>query len=420
MAVNKRKVKDGSFRYTVVMNAKNPLTGKIERKSVGTFTRRKEADAAERKAKIEIEAGTFRFEDDTPGTSSVVTVASACTDWLNTKGMNLRANTIAGYRIALDHHLIPALGDRRVDSLRHVDIQNVVSKWHADYQRSIAERATAREVGDSLPSVEGCGPQTINRALLILRGALDQQMKSGVVTANAALGIEKPSAKTRKEMRQWTGAETTRFLDEALNHHLAPFWYFTLVEGMRRGEALGLRWSDLKWNQDETACYATINRTVVPDQANGGATLVQDGQAKTKKSKRTVLLTGTTVDMLKIVRDRQRFQRERIGASWLAGDAICITTIGTIPNPTSIRKALDGLLEAAGVSPVTTHGLRHMAATRMLREGISPALVAAKLGHSNISTTVDTYGHLVTEDQERANKAVDDAIRRARTANAGS
>lgn len=72
------------------------------------------------------------------------------------------------------------------------------------------------------------------------------------------------------------------------------------------------------------------------------------------------------------------------------------------------------LLALAAVPEVTTHELRHMAATRMLRAGVSPALVAQKLGHRDISTTTGTYGHLIAEDQGAANLAIEQAIQRAR------
>lgn len=415
MAVNRRQTKDKSTRYTVVMSSKDPKTGRMRRRSVGTFTRRKEADAAERKAKIEIDAGVFDWNPVSKSTDAPedTTVAKVCRDWVNTKAMNLRKNTIAGYQVALEEHLIPALGNVPVDELRYSQIQNVVSQWHSDYQKYQEAKKAAQAEGTKPPMIAGCGPQTINRAMLVLRGALDQQMKSGVISANAAVGVVKPSPKSRKELAQWTDAETARFLNEASQDQLASFWFLTFLEGMRRGEALGLRWSDLKWSDDESRCSATINRTVVPDQANGGATLIQEGQAKTKASRRTVQLTNATVEMLKITRDRQKFQRRELGASWTAGDAICTTTIGSIPRPDSIRKMLDALIEAAKVPTVTTHSLRHMAATRMLQAGISPALVALKMGHSDIGTTVGTYGHLVTEDQAPANTAIDAAITRA-------
>lgn len=390
MAVSRRRNRDGKIiGYQVTVQVPDPTTGKRRRVVVGTYLRRREADAAERQAKIDIDAGTFTLEAPEP--PKVVTVADACRVWLETKRLQLRPNTINGYSIALEKHLLPAIGGRDVASVTHDDVQTLVNDWHG----------------------EGKGAQTINRAMLILRGAMDRQLRAGMIAANPVAGVVKPSPKGRKELRTWDDDETGRFLAAAADDRLAPFWYLTLLEGMRRGEALGLRWSDLRWSDDEGECVATISRTVVPDLARGGAVLIQDGQAKTRTSRRSVLLTAPTVAVLKAHRDRQRFERERLADRWTAGDAILTTSAGTIPNPTTIKTRLRALLEAAGVPPVTTHELRHMAATRMLRAGVSPALVAQKIGHSDIGTTVGVYGHLITEDQGTANRAIEEAISRA-------
>lgn len=397
MAVSKRRNRQGATSgYQVTVQVPDAATGGKRRVVVGTYLRRKEADVAERKARIAIDAGTFALEPASP--PKVVTVADAVGIWLDVKRMTLRANTINGYEVAIAHHLLPELGDRDLTTLTHDDVQGMVNRWHSD----------------------GKGAQTISRAVMILRGALDRQVRAGVLAANPAAGVVKPSPKGRKELTVWTDDETGRFLAAAEADRLAPFWYLTLLEGMRRGEALGLRWSDLHWSDDEGTCVATISRTVVPDLTHGGATLVQDGLAKTRSSRRSVLLTGPTVAVLRAHRDRQRFERQSLEDVWTAGDAIITTTVGSIPNPTTIKTRLRELIEAAGVPPVTTHQLRHMSATRMLRAGISAALVADKLGHSDISTTVGTYGHFVTADQRAANAAIEAAVGRARRERAGA
>lgn len=208
---------------------------------------------------------------------------------------------------------------------------------------------------------------------------------------------------------------------------MAPFWFMTLMEGMRRGEALGLRWRDLQWSDDEETCIARISQTVVPDLANGGAALVQD-RTKTRSSRRAVQLTAPTIRVLKTHRDRQRFERQAKADIWPDNDLIVTTSIGTPYSPSSVKRDLAGLMagvvvpgetkpdgtesEPESLPKMTTHGLRHLAATVMLKAGVSPAIVAQKLGHSDISTTVDRYGHLGVNDQSAANEAMETAILR--------
>ena len=254
---------------------------------------------------------------------------------------------------------------------------------------------------------------------MILRVSLARQVKNGTIPHNPAEGIEKPSARTRKAFTIWSDAEIDRFLAEAERDRMAPFWFLTLAEGMRRGEALGLRWSDLRWNADESACVATITQTVVPDLAGGGAALIQP-RAKTAGSQRSIMLTESTIAVLKAHRDRQRFERQALAEAWGNHNLICTTSIGTPITPSTVKRNRNALIDRAGVPLLTTHGLRHVAATVMLRNGISPALVASRLGHRNISTTVDRYGHLVVSDQREAAKAMEAAIARGRASRTGT
>lgn len=392
MAIQKRTTKDGTTRFTVAVAVLDPVTGTKKRTSVGTFTRKRDAEAAERAAKVAIENGTF---EATPSAATpLTTVRDAVEVWYATKAHAVRPNTATTYRSAIVNHVLPAFGDVPVKALTHDAVQRQVNRWQD----------------------EGMGARMVHLCMMVLRASLARQVKNGTIAINPADGIEKPSARTRKEFTVWTEAEADRFLTVARTDRMAPLWYFTLMEGMRQGEALGLRWSDLQWNADETHCVARITQTLVPDLAHGGRALIQP-RAKTQGSQRAVQLMPSTIDVLKAHRDRQRFERQRLGEDWAAGDLIIATTIGTPVTPSSVKRSLKALMKRAGVpDKVTTHGLRHMAATVLLKEGVSPALVAQKLGHTNIGTTVDLYGHLTVSDQDAVNAAREAVAARGRSA----
>ncbi len=396
MAINKRKDRTGKFAgYQVVMSVRDPRTGKSVRRSMGTFLRRKDADLAEHKAKIAIQNGTFQLYPPEP--SQALTVHEAVDVWFETKAQSIQPNSAAGYKSAIGKHVLPAFGHIAVAGLTRDDVQRQVNRWRS----------------------EGMGVRLLHRCVMVLRASLARQVANGKISSNPADGVEKPSARTRNEFVVWSDEEAQRFRLIAEEDRLAPFWFLTLQEGMRRGEALGLRWRDLQWSDDGSSCVARISQTIVPDLANGGAALVQD-RAKTRGSQRAVLLTPTTTSVLRAHRDRQRFERQTLGQAWSAGDLIVTTTIGTPVTPSSVKRSLNSVIDKAGVPHSTTHGLRHMAATVMLKHGVSPALVALKLGHSAIGTTVDLYGHLAVSDQRAANVALEHAADRGRTAEAGT
>lgn len=387
MAVNKRTTKDGKATYTTQVMVPNPAGGRGQRVTIGTYRTMKQARAAERKAQDAIAAGTFTT--DPPAPPNVTTIAEAVDVWFTTKRNAIQPNSATGYESAIRLHILPVLGTVDVTTLAHDDVQRHVNAWRD----------------------AGMGARLLHRCVMILRAALARQVKNGTIPHNPADGIEKPSARGRKPFTVWSGPQMDAFLATAAkDDRLAPFWFLTLVEGMRRGEALGLRWGDLVWNADESACTAVITQTNVPDLANGGAALIQP-RAKTTSSQRSVQLTPSTVAVLKSHRDRQRFQRIALADVWGDHDLICTTAIGTPITPSSVKRDRLALMQRAGVPPVTTHGLRHMAATIMLRAGVSPALVALKLGHADIGTTVDRYGHLVVSDQAAANAALEAAAR---------
>jgi len=388
VAINKRNDKDGKVSgYTVQASIPNPGGGRGRRVTVGTYRTHKQAKAAERKALDAILAGTFI--EGLPPSPKVFTVADAVDMWFTTKRNSIQSNSAMGYESAIRIYVLPAFGSVNVTVLTHDDVQRQVNAWRD----------------------AGMGARLLHRCMMILRASLARQVKNGTIPHNPADGIEKPSARTRKAFTIWTDAEMGRFLAEAERDRLAPFWFFTLLEGMRRSEALGLRWADLHWNAVETSVVATISQTIVPDLSHGGAALIQS-RAKTAGSMRSVMLTTPTISVLKTHRDRNRAEREAFGDSWGNHDLICTTTIGTPITPSSVKRDLTALTERAGLPSATTHGLRHMAATLMLKAGVSPALVAQKLGHADIGTTVDRYGHLVVSDQAAANAAVEAAVLR--------
>lgn len=392
MAISKRK--NG---YTVTVSVPKPGGGRGRRYTIGTYRLRKDAENAERAAKDTIQRGTFQPNPPAP-LAAPPTIAEIVDVWFAAKRNAILANSATGYESAIRLHVLPAFGTVPVAELTHDDVQRQVSAWRD----------------------AGMGARLLHRCVMVLRASLARQVKHGTIPFNAADGLEKPEIRKRgREFTVWTDQQIDRFLAEAERDRLAPFWFLTLIEGMRRGEALGLRWRDLDWNADESGATATINQTIVPDLAHGGRALIQ-GWAKTRSSERTVMLTSDTVAVLKAHRDRQRFERQALADVWTADDLIITTTVGSVVNPTSIKRSLNALIERADVPPVTTHGLRHMSATFMLKAGISPALVALKLGHADIGTTVDRYGHLTVNDQSTVNAVMEALAARGRATRTGS
>jgi integrase len=178
-------------------------------------------------------------------------------------------------------------------------------------------------------------------------------------------------------------------------------WFFLAVEGMRRGEALGLRWSDVNWERGTVH----IAQSVVPDRNAKGKAVIQP-RAKTAAGSRTVRLTPETLAVLESHRDRQRFIRLAAGGAWQDHDLIICTSIGTPINPNNVTRSYNRLIILAGVPRIRVHDMRHTAATLLLRDGNHAKLVSERLGHANIGITLDTYSHVLPDMQDVAAEAM--------------
>jgi integrase len=182
---------------------------------------------------------------------------------------------------------------------------------------------------------------------------------------------------------------------------MAPLWYFLAVEGMRRGEALGLRWQDVNWERGTVH----ISQTVAPDKSDRGRAVIQQG-AKTNADARSVRLTGETIAVLKAHRDRQAFQRQAAGDSWQDHGLIVCTGTGTPINPNNVTRSYNRLVMLSGVPRIRVHDMRHTAATMLLRAGVSAKIVSERLGHATIAITLDTYSHVLPDMQDVAAEAM--------------
>lgn len=385
MAILRRVSKrTGKASWQVLVDRRDPVTGERNRTTVGTFRTKKEAEREERQALERIDRGTFVDP-------SKVTVTDVVESWLAMKKHTVSGNSFYEYESCFKLHVKPKLGHVLAQRLTHDVVQRQVTMW----------------------SDEGMGASLIRRCVSVLRQSMAMARKSRVIESNPIDDIERPSDKRKKDLVAWTPAQIAAFLDEAKEDLFFPLWHILALEGCRRSEALGLRWRDV----DLESGRASITQTIVPDAMNKGAAKVQS-RTKTDAGSRTIMLTPTTIEAIKTKRlaVEQRLSAE--GAEW-SDDALIVTTsVGTGVNPSAVKRRLNNLIQAAGLPTITTHDLRHIAATRMVTAGVPIAIVSHKLGHASISITMDLYSHLVPTDQTQAVTAMETLLLRGREANA--
>ncbi len=163
---------------------------------------------------------------------------------------------------------------------------------------------------------------------------------------------------------------------------------FTLLAltGMRRGEALGLRWSDIDFDAFQIAIVQTV--TAIEGK-------VVMGRPKTAGSRRTVYVHDATIKALRQQRQLQAEERLAAGPAWAPdNDLVFRSRTGEPVNPDRFSRHFDKIVAEADVPRIRLHDLRHTNATLSLKAGVHPKIVSERLGHASIAITLDLYSHV--------------------------
>ncbi|MBZ0253591.1 MAG: site-specific integrase [Candidatus Methylomirabilis sp.] len=346
-------------RWACDVSVRDAVTGEKSRKRVKARTRA-ECEAKARKLKETSDQGL-------PIVSPTMTVADYMKAWLPAVYARTREKTQVQYEGMTRLHIVPLLGDVAISKLtpQHV------------------ERLMARKLAD------GKSTRTVRHIHTTLRTALADGVRLGVLAKNAASDA-KPPPLEKAEVNALRREDAIAFMEAARGDPLEALWLLALFTGLRRGELLGLRWPMVDLERGELTVNGQLQRS-----KGKGLVIVAP---KTRKSVRTIALPGRAVEALRARRAAQEAERTRLGGEWVASDLVFTTARGTPLDGDNMRgRDFPRLLEKAGLPPMRFHDLRHTAATLMLRAGVGMYVVQRGLGHSSITTTIDTYGHLLPD-----------------------
>lgn len=223
----------------------------------------------------------------------------------------------------------------------------------------------------------------------IARAIGDAAVRDGQLSRNPFAAVKRPNV-TAKEATYLSPAQVGALLEAAQGSRYRPLFVLLVNTGLRRGEALALRWSDV----DLTNGVARVRGTL----ARVGADLVVTAP-KSAKSARTIPLGPAAVDELRALKVRQAAERLKAGSAWTDSGYVFTTELGEPCDPRNALRALTVAAKAANLDAIGLHTLRHSAASVMLTNGVPLKLkvVSELLGHSGIAITADVYGHVSPE-----------------------
>src|SRR3954469_2927257 len=337
------------------------------------FKTRREAAAALRAEIRRTETGEWVHPSKQP-------LAAYLAEWLD--GQRLAPGTLASYRKNVRLHIVPRLGATPMDRLTGT----AVDAWMRTLE------ASGRADGQG-----GLSPRTVRYLYTILRSALADAVKPGRLAVNPTDRSTPPSPSQARppEMHAWTASELARFLRWAEDHDsdIAMAWRLLAFTGMRRGEALALRWRDVDLDAGRVAVRRSVG--VVKDQGKGEQLV--EGTTKTGQS-RVVDLDAGTVAALRAY----RAVRGSIALNLVRDTALVLGTLdGRHRHPERFsRQFVDHVRQgrkAVGeelLPVIRLHDLRHTHATLLLAAGEPVKVVSERLGHASATITLTVYQHV--------------------------
>lgn len=356
---------------------RDPVTGKRKRKWASGRTK----DEVEKKLiKVlhSVHTGTYTE-------TSKIILAKYFENWLRDIKPDLTPQTYAGYEIIVNKHLIPKLGNIHLNKLQPIHIQNYITE----------ARKEGRADGKG-----GLSSRTILHHYRLLNRALKNAVKLQLITRNVCDAVDSP----RPDKFEPTVPERDAFitiLEAAKDTKYEVPVYLAATTGMRRGEVLGLKWEDINF---ENSTLRVMRALSITEEG------LELKAPKTKKSKRTIVLAPTMIDVLTKHKARQAECKLLLGKDYKKNDLVVCLDDGQPIHPNSFSDGFHDFLKNNKLPRIRFHDLRHTHATQLLELGIHPKIVSERLGHSTINITLDTYSHVMPNMQRDAVQQLDEKI----------
>lgn len=357
----------GAVSYT------DDATGKAKRHMVYGKTRREVAD--------KMKAVRERLDSGAAVKDSKRSMADWLAHWRATTlaASDRKASTKELYANLSRRHLeVDPFGSIRLDKLKPSDVEGLVLALRAK-----VKPAKATEAEPNPSPVRALSDSTVRQIYTVLRAGLDGAVRDGLLAKNPVAAVKRPGV-ARKEAKHIQAVDMSKLLLCAEGLRYRNVLVLIAGTGMRRGEALALRWSDVDLEARALALRGTLGRV-------GGSLVIT--APKTERSRRSVPLSAPLVAMLRVHRADQGAERVAAGDQWQDHDLVFATELGLPVDPRNVLRTVQIAAQKAGMADIVVHTLRHSAAVAWLEGQVHIKAVADLLGHSSIAVTGDIYGH---------------------------
>ena len=315
--------------------------------------------------------------------------------WLPSIVDSVRPTTLLSYRLHVERYLVPLLGELPLRKLTPTAINAFNARLRSEARRPrrahgkaslpvAPDAPTSPEAPEEASPAAPLAASTRRNIYVTLVTALNAAVAQSLLAVNPTTRATTPQRRGTRELHTWSDAELRAFLAATRGERLQALWRLLAMSGMRRGEALGLKWSDVDFGSSRVS----IQRSRVI-----AGSVILEHPPKTRTGRRAVPLDAGTLASLKVWKARQAAERLAWGAAWNEGGWVFTREDGAALHPGFATKRFRETVAATELPRIRLHDLRHTSATLALAAGVHAKVVQERLGHATISQTLDIYSH---------------------------
>ena len=270
-------------------------------------------------------------------------------------------------------------------------VKKIVAPYFREKEVTL-KNLTAKDIQEFyLSELERVSPSSVIHYHANIHKALKYAVKIDLIDVNPADKVERPK-KDRYVGSFYDADEVNALFEAAKGSKLELPILFGAFYGLRRSEAIGLKWDAIDFDQNTI----TIRHTVTSCDLDGKRVLVASDTTKTKSSMRTLPLVPFMRERLLTLKEEQQENRRLCGRSYIKDylEYVCVNEIGDLIKPHYVTESFPKLLKAKGMRQIRSHALRHSCASLLLANGVPMKQIQEWLGHSDFSTTANIYAHL--------------------------
>lgn len=363
-----KQSKNGTWEF-IFDAGRRPDGSRIQIRRRG-FKGRREALKEMARLRTEIEDGNYIDP-------SKIRILDFMKEWFNERKANVEQETFERDYGLFRNHISKELGNLVIQKISPIMMQKLINKLS-----------------------ENLSPSTVRIIYSLLNQVFLRAVTFKIIKNNPIIGVTLPKSK-KQQVNVWDEKTIKTFIDKAKNLKIGHRYYrgfvVALLTGMRRGEILGLRWSDV----DLENGYIYV-RQIVSSQS----TRIKD-RTKTESGTRIIAIPKFLVEILNDQKVLIDSEKSRLGKDYNDMDLVICTPKGTAICPKNFYRTFKEVCKRLDLPVIRFHDLRHSHATMLISQNVNPKIISERLGHSDIGVTLNIYSHVLPSMQKEVANTID-------------